>query len=543
MRLALWLAAFLAAGSAGGPPSPLVSYSFDEDVDTGPDTFSVFQHAQGTVRLATSPRLSGFRSLEIRDVPGDGSFPELQGYFELRRRGRLYAHFAFLTTDPRQDFNIALAGPAHFTLRRDGIAFWLAARGGSLVHHPATRATGPARLAGVGECASVPLLKLTPFLWYVVDVAYDIDAGRYDLTVRQEGREEPVVRLARQPNASSRAGSAVDKFSFIGDLQDAFSATYYVDDVVIGTDERIVQLPFVAPGRRRLFVDRFEDAARQAREKSCLPVVEPADFGLTSRDLQAVTAAGLLDVLRAAAAGRTSDPGRLAPLEGDARRRLAAAQQWAAGCAALGADPAQALALFDRAAGSAPEARIVPPSAVLAAARLKRWDEAERRLAAIPSDWRDDPRYGVVLAIVGAARGRLEEAEAWLRSPAEGIAEGGAMGRAEPLVATEYYFVLLAKEDYGLAQDYAQRMARRLGGRPAAAVWLERAGDVAVRLRRLGEARELYEGSRVLAPTALGPWLKLADVAFLDGDLATERSMREAIYGRLGGPGGDEERN
>lgn len=534
MRLPLLLALLWAAGSAGGPPSALVSYSFDEDVDTGPDTFSVYQHAQGTVRLASSPRLSGFRSLEIRDVAGDGTFPELQGYFELRRRGRLYAHFAFLTTDPAQDFNVALAGPGHFTLRRDGIAFWLAARRGSLVHHPATRATGPARLAGVGECVSAPLLKLEPFLWYVVDVAYDIDAGRYDLTVRQEGREEPVVRLARQPNASSRPGSAVDKFSFIGDLQDAFAATYYVDDVVIGTDEAIVQLPFVAPGRRRLFVDRFEDAARQAREKTCLPVVEPADFGLTSSDLQGIKAAGLLDALRAAAAGRPGGPAPLAGLEGDARRRLAAAQQWALGCAALGAEPARALGLFDGAAAAAPEARILAPSAVLAAARLKRWDEAERRLEAIPRDWRSDPRYGVLLAIVGAGRGRLEEAEAWLRSPAEGLAEGGALGAAEPLVATEYYFVLLAKEDYALAQDYAQRMARRLARRPAsAAPWLERAGDVALRLRRLQEARELYEGSRVLAPTALGPWLKLADVAFLEGDLATERSMREAIYGRL----------
>ena len=519
-----FLLGLLLAAAAGDPPAALVSYDFEGHVDTGPDTFAIFQHAQGTVRLASEMRLSGSRSLEIRDVPRDGTFPELQGYFELRRTGRLYAHFAFLTTDTSQDFNVALAGPAHFTIRPDGIAFWLASRRGMLVHYPSTRAAGPVR-AAVGDAVPTPLLKLEPFLWYVADIAYDIDAGLYDLTVRQEGRAAPVVQRARQRNAAHQPGSAVDKFSFIGDLDDAFAAAYYVDDIVIGTDENILQLPFVAPGRRRFFVDRFADAAQRTRQTSCLPVLEPADFGLTAADLQALKQAGLLEAVRTLAAGGRLDPSRLAAVGGDTRRRLEAAGHWADGCAALPADPAGALAAFARASAAAPEARLAAASAILALARLERWPEVERRLDALSHEWSADPRYGVLLSVVGAAQGRLEEAEAWLRGPAEGA--------GEPLVAAAYYYVLLAREDYAAAQDYAQRLAqRRLAVPAAAAAWLERAGDAAFGRRRLGEARELYEASRQFV-NATSAWLKLSDIAFLEGDLETERDVREAIYGRL----------
>ena len=107
-------------------PSILVQYSFDDNaLDTGPDTFTVFQKAKGSVRLTTQNRFSGYRSIEIRDVAGDKDFPELQGYFPLRTRGKLFLHFALMTTNPAEEFNIALAGPEWFTLRRNGIGFWL----------------------------------------------------------------------------------------------------------------------------------------------------------------------------------------------------------------------------------------------------------------------------------------------------------------------------------------------------------------------------------------------------------------------------------
>src|SRR6266487_3718035 len=79
----------------------VVSYSFDDDnVATGPDTFRVFNFAKGNVNLTTIYCHSGYRSVELRDVAGDKAFPELQGYFPLRQKVQLFAHFAFMPTSP-----------------------------------------------------------------------------------------------------------------------------------------------------------------------------------------------------------------------------------------------------------------------------------------------------------------------------------------------------------------------------------------------------------------------------------------------------------
>src|SRR5262249_29841148 len=77
---ALALAAALALGAA--PATVLVRYGFDDDaLDTGPDTFAVFRAAHGRVGLSSAFRVSGYRSVEISDVHGNGDFSELQGYF------------------------------------------------------------------------------------------------------------------------------------------------------------------------------------------------------------------------------------------------------------------------------------------------------------------------------------------------------------------------------------------------------------------------------------------------------------------------------
>jgi len=69
----------------------------------------------------------------LRDVAGDESMPEIQGYFRVLSTGRLHAHFSFLTATPKEELNIALAGPRFFQLEKDGIAFWLKSdRGRSL---------------------------------------------------------------------------------------------------------------------------------------------------------------------------------------------------------------------------------------------------------------------------------------------------------------------------------------------------------------------------------------------------------------------------
>ena len=526
-----------AGAAAIRPPSVLASYSFDDDVATGPDTFAVWQGARhtkggrGRVSLTEAFHVSGHRSVELRDVPGDGDFPELQGYFPVRTKGRLFFHFAFLVTDPKEELNIALAGPRFFQLEKDGLAFWLGTRDGQLVHYS----------------DSIPkrLFVPEPFAWHAVDVAYDIPSGTYDLVIRKEGSDAPFVSLRSQANTTRQPGSAIDKFSFVGaPFSDRSSVVYYVDDVVIGTDESVGRTPFVAPGRRRLFIDSFVEYQLLLRERPrCLPPVDPEDLGFTPDDLAEVQAAGFSDAVTRLLAGertsRPASPGR----GGEAWRRvLDAAHAWAKGCAALeSGEAAKALLHFERASTDAPGGRLFRLSAALALAALKRIDEADERLALL-SEWRHDPRYAVASAYVGLARGDLDHALEWLRDPAVDAVDreprASEAAPVEALVTEQYYYVLLWKGSYGDARDFALRMAERTSRAGlAAGAWRVRAADASFYRRDVAEARELYRAA-LEGETDYGAlreiYLRLADLAFLDGDLGEERRVREHYYGTLG---------
>src|SRR5262245_47423158 len=312
-----------ADGARAVPPSAtLVSYGFDDDdLATGPDTFAVFEKSKGRVHLSTDFRYSGYRSVEIRDVADDGDFPELQGYFPMRDSGTLYAHFALMVADPREQLNVALAGPEWFSMRKGGVSFWLQTRDGWLCQYS----------------DSIPkrLLQMSPLTWYLVDASYDIAAGRYDLTIREEGRPEPVVALKDQANAFSEPGSAVDKFSFIGDTgHDTSNVDYFVDDILLTLDQPIALAPFVAPGRRKLFFDTWNDARALLRAKPvCLPSIDLADFGLDAAAIGALRREGLLPALQDILTGT---PARI-PETGSAAntRLLQAILLWKGGCSAL----------------------------------------------------------------------------------------------------------------------------------------------------------------------------------------------------------------
>ena len=545
-----------AAGAAEPPGSVLARYSFDDDVPTGPDTFRIFQYSKGTVRLTSAYRVSGYRAIELRDVAGDQSMPEIQGYFPVQSTGRLHAHFSFLTATPQEELNIALAGPRCFQLAKDGIGFWLKSEQGTLVHY-----TG-----GVAK----KLFALEAFVWYSVDLVYDVGAGVYDLTIHREGRVAPVLTLLRQKNAPGRPGSAVDKFSFVGSpWVDTSNVVYYVDDIVIGTNEAVVQRPFVAPGRRKLFVDAFtEYRARESARPRCLPA-DPEDFGLTYQDTAEITQAGATDLLASLARGEPVTTALLpSALTSEARRRLDAARHWSRGCAALDRGDAQAaLAHFESASAAASEGRIYGLSKALALVALGRAAEADERLALESTAWGGDARYAVALAMAGTARGDLERAEAWLRDPAEtAVARDGSpllrrlrdraltadalaeLKRAFPRdwqehlsdaqVSQQYFFVLLWRSQPEAARDYALRMADRFKALSLPpAEWMERAGDAAFYGKDFPAAKSSYdEAMRLDGAERKQYWsilLKLCDIAFITEDLATERSLREQYYGAL----------
>jgi hypothetical protein len=104
-------------------------------------------------------------------------------------------------------------------------------------------------------------------------------------------------------------------------------------------------------------------------------------------------------------------------------------------------------------------------------------------------------------------------------------------------VSEQYFGVLLWQAQFEAARDYARRMGERLAGAGLPAVdWTERAGDASFYLRDLDSARTLY-GQAIAAEKDFGAlrvlYLKLADVAHLSGDAATERRFREHYYGAL----------
>ncbi len=485
----------------------------------------------------------------------DGAFPELQGYFPLRDSGTLYAHFAFLMADPGEKLNIALAGPEWFTLRKDGIAFWLQTRGGALYHYS----------------DSIPkrLVALRAFSWYLVDAAYDVAAGTYDLAIREEGRTEPLISLKGQPNAFSQPGSAVNKFSFIGDNgHDTSNVDYWVDDVLLTVDQPIPIAPFVAPGRRKLFFDTWKDAQRLLRSRPlCLPAIDLEDFGLTREAIDDLRRAGLLPLLeslvdgpRSTAAIHAAKIPATASLE--AGRTLEAIRLWSEGCASLGRNDAKtAFPRFEEAIRQAPSGRIFELSAVLSLAALGRWPEVDARLAGLYGAWRDDPRLPLALAMIGLARDDLDAAEQPLRPRAGAVPDDPRLecalvalsGRLDrglvemvkgrfpeqwqtcldaALLPEEYYFVLLfRKSDAG---RYATRMAEQLKGlHLPSADWVERIGDAAFLANDYPEALRRYEESAGEAGLHPGLMLKLSDVHFLLGDVDKERLYREAIYGSL----------
>ncbi len=241
---------------------------------------------------------------------------------------------------------MALAGPQWFTVRKDGIGFWLSTAEGVLYQH--------------SDKLIKKLIPLEPFEWYTVDVTYRIDEGTYDLTISgEDNKKPPLVSLVNQKNASGVAGSAVDKFSFIGDLEDKSNVTYYVDDVVISVDQVITQKPFVAPGRRKLFVDRWNDYYKEMlQHPNVIPAIDLSDFGLHADELQSFKREGMVAALEGVLNGKPFDSASLTHASPNSARLLHAISLWTLGNEQLARRQAEAaLENFEEAARQAPEGK------------------------------------------------------------------------------------------------------------------------------------------------------------------------------------------
>jgi len=554
LRLLLVLSLLLLQASAHA--GPLVRYSFDDNqLDTGPDTFRIFKYSKGTVNLSSRFPFSGYYSVEIRDAGNDGGFPELQGFFPMQDSGTLHVHFAFMTPEPGEPFNIALAGPKWFNLKKDGIGFWLKNKDGYF-HH-------------MSGSAWKRLNRITAFEWYLVDLSYHVGQGRYDLQIREAHADGPLVDIAGAKNAVDASDSKVYVFSFIGDLPDKANAVIYVDDIDISSSLGIRRGELIAPGRRKLFIDYWRDLRKTARsDPQCVPSRTFADFGIGAHELSALRDQGLLqDLQKLLNAPLNTITERIDELAFSTD--LVAVALWRLGCGALSErEPALALAYFRQAEQAAPNGKIYGLSHTLALAALGRFEEVDTRLATAYGLWYGDTRFAAAEAMIGLARGDLWSSENVLYEPAQVFPEHL---EAEPLIelwtgspsaqllqslqesypddwrqylrhrliTEQYYFVLLWQEAYNDAHDFAQRTAARLvANGQGAGVWHEFQGNAAFLMGDYNTALQHYETAMTENENdgrkLRSVYLKLSDLYFLLGDPGQERHYRERVYGSLG---------
>ncbi len=268
----------ISAQVEGNASSPiLASYDFEDPVASGPDTFWLRDGGGGQVDLSLAFRVGGEHSLHLHEEAGNRDFAEFLGYFEERRSGTVFVQFYLLLTDPGQKFNFGLAGQRWFLSQgQHGHAVWLGTQNGFFGHRPADR----------WQQTFAP----QAFVWYFIDLVYRVDLGTYDLAIYEEGCgvdcEKPIADLRQQRNLADANDSSVRYFSFIGDLEDRGRFDYFVDDLLIATDPAVLLVPFVAPGRRRLFVDRWRVSAEHLSDPAREDLLHAARQWLRDRPTQ-----------------------------------------------------------------------------------------------------------------------------------------------------------------------------------------------------------------------------------------------------------------
>jgi tetratricopeptide (TPR) repeat protein len=543
------LAVFVCCNAAAGP---LVSYSFDDDqLDTGPDTFRIFEHSRGRVRLSPEFRYSGYYAVEIRDEADDGGFPELQGYFPMQASGTLHVHFAFMTPEPLQPFNIALAGPRWFSMQPDGIGFWLKNKDGYFYH--------------VSDSMPKRLAPIQPFTWYLVDLTYRVGAGTYDLVIQEEYAEQPLVNIKEAANTTRSQNSKVYVFSFIGDLPDEANAVLYVDDIIIRSHTISSAPELLAPGRRKLFVDYWRDLQKTARQTpQCVPTTGFSDFGISNDELEQAEDSGLLKNLEQLlqAPGHAITPGLIDDLP--ANLKLRAVAMWRRGCYLLEQHEAeQALDYFREAEVAAPTGRIYNLSSALALAAMGEILQVDFRIATAYGLWYGDERLAAAQAMIGLARDDHWSSETVLQETVRLLPAGSGVDiwanspdselmrylrqhypddwnrylRAR-LLLEQYYFLLLWRGAYAEALAFAQSVATHLEQKTGSAgVWYEFMGNAAFLLDDHEQALDNYElalrANKDFPARVHSVYLKLSDLFFTTGDAENERYYREQVYGRL----------
>jgi hypothetical protein len=357
-------------------------------------------------------------------------------------------------------------------------------------------------------------------------------------------------------------------FSFIGDLPDAANAVIYVDDIEIRSD-RIEASELVAPGRRKLFVDYWRDLERKTRGKpECIATTGFRDFDISSYELSELSATGVLKQLEQVvnAPDRTITPGLIDDLPDVLKLRAVA--RWRLGCHLLERGEAeQALGNFRQAETAVPGARMYHLSTTLALAALGKFAEVDKRTGNVYGLWYGDERFAAAQAMIGLARqddwaseAVLQEtidqlqndlavqpvAELWTEGPDSQLMN--TLRKRYPdkwqlylrsrLLLEQYYFLLMWRDAFFEAQQFAQQVAGTLEQESGSAgIWYEFIANAAFLAGDNQQALDYYElalsDSEHNRARSHSVYLKLSDLFYLVGDRENERYYREQVYGSL----------
>ncbi len=523
-----------------------IDYDFESiDMASGPDTFELFENISSVVAVNSNYAFRGARSLHLKDRADNNDFPEFQGYFPTVNGGVLEVGFALMTPTPSEPFNIALAGQAHFKMQKNGLGFWLFNDGGTLRH--------------MSNSIPKKLFSLQPFQWYSINVSIDTRTGEYSLRVSNELGEQ-LVFLEQQKHPVNAAGSSLDKYSFSGDLNDTGAANFFIDAFFLRTDQADSPKPLIAPGRRDLFVDKWNHYYQQTQKiKYCLPPQLPYDFidiyntaALQTMQANSEILRLLLDSPSSSSLENFEHPEPL----------ISGVAKWASGCSKLKqGEFAQAVSDLEDASELIGYSPAVQSGLAIAHANLGLFHAAQSIALRAQMNWPDDVRWQVLQAAIGFIAGRPEESEATLSNLANSIRlnkreaselmrslgwfDQGAIAKLkfdqvwnefaeDYIVAEQYYFSLLWQKRFDESLSFAGDVTEMLAQNDMVSpLWLERAADAAFFSKQYRSAERLYK--RVLEESRhrVSALMKLSDVYFLQGQHDQERRIRESIYGAL----------
>lgn len=506
----------------------LVSYNFDADVlESGPDTYQIFRHKNSKAEISESYARTGYASAHLLDEPNDHDFVEFQGYFAEQKSGFINCHFSFLITNTNTIFHMALVGKDRYALSPLGLNFWLTYDNGWLKH----------KSDGIPK----KIFQPSTYVWYTVDATLDLSKGLYNLRITDEsGRVQ--TQLENQLFASGISASySLQEFSFVGDLKDLASTDVYLDDFKISSSHTFLQTQLKAPGRKKYFVEMWDDYHKQLVGRlKCIAVKNIEDFGIYNDEYGRLVKNNKLDVLMKLAQLQDGIGNGIAiPDDPD----LIAVTFWANACHALNEkDFSKAMAYINKAIAAKPNAYMYQLTELLIdSANDVDFYDLSARLDVLSHE-KDDMRNQIAMAMMAFHAKKYSAADLAVGTTAF---EDMDKFRKMPLVdlrqllnthskwgaVEQYYFAALWQQSYAQAYTVAEDMLTIFKkANIASYVWLERRGDAAFFEGDYRNALAAYDEVIKANQNSDGVLLKTADIYHIQGDAIKERVIREKIY-------------